>query len=187
MAGRIILVRHGPSAHIHTGAIDRAGLEKWRDAYDAAGIQSTCRPPAELMRIVADADHVIASDLPRAIASAERVAPGREVRVSDLFREIPLDIPRWPTRLPLSGWSTLIFLSWVARIIRGIDHSAADRARAVSAGKLLAEIVADGSTAVVLTHGVFRRHLARQLVRDGWVSMGRQSGYQHWSAWHFAR
>jgi cyclic pyranopterin phosphate synthase len=44
MPARIILVRHGPSSHVHTcGPIDRVGVQRWLDAYDLAGIQAAKR------------------------------------------------------------------------------------------------------------------------------------------------
>lgn len=46
---RLVLVRHGRSAHVHTaGWIDGAGLRAWAGAYDAAGIRDDDRPPAPL-------------------------------------------------------------------------------------------------------------------------------------------
>lgn len=182
--GTLVLIRHGATTHIHHGgAIDRAGLQRWRDGYDSAGLRAGSQPPARLVREAAEATHVIASDLPRAVASAERLAPGRSIQLSPLLREVPLGIPAWPTRLPLSAWALLIHLAWTYRIGRGTDATEHELARAVDAARWLAGIVADGSSAVVVTHGVFRRLLAKQLVEQGWQSLGRRGGYGHWSAW----
>ena len=50
MTRRIVLVRHGPSAHTESpGWIDAAGVYRWREAYDAAGILAQSAPPAELV------------------------------------------------------------------------------------------------------------------------------------------
>jgi|GEM_PF-500670 len=188
MPSRIVLVRHGLSAHVHTaGAIDRVGMETWRTAYDAAGIHEVSRPPAALMQLAAEATHIVASDLRRAVESAERLTPGREIRTSELLREMPLAIPAWPTRLPLGAWGLLITLGWGYRIARGADASEEERARAVAAAEWLAGITADGSTALAVTHGAFRRMLAKQLLASGWTSTGRSGGYRPWSAWSFVR
>ena len=186
MTARIILVRHGPSAHVHTaGAIDRSGFEAWRTAYDSAGIQAVSQPPATLVEMAADATHVVASDLARAVASAERLAPGREIRTSPLLRETPLDIPSWPTRLPLDAWGVLISLGWGYRIVRGSDASVDERARAAAAAEWLAGLTADGATTLAVTHGAFRRLLAKHLLARGWTSAGRLGGYRPWSSWSF--
>ena len=56
---RIVLVRHGPSAHVHVGrAIDRAGMDAWRAAYDAAGILAVSQPPPAVIALAADATHI---------------------------------------------------------------------------------------------------------------------------------
>jgi broad specificity phosphatase PhoE len=167
--------------------IDRAGLEQWRDSYDSAGIQTHSRPPEPLLDIAAQATHIIASDLRRALGSAEKLAPGREIQVSDVFREAPLAIPNWPTRLPLVGWAMVIHVGWMYRIVRGTDANEEERARAAVAAELLAGIATDDSTTLVVTHGVFRRLLAAQLHNRGWAAAGRVGGYRHWSAWSFAR
>jgi broad specificity phosphatase PhoE len=185
---RVVLVRHGPSAHFQTsGSIDRSAVLKWRDAYDAAGIRTISQPPPALIQTAADATHIVASDLPRAIASAQRLAPRREIRVSPLFRETPIPVPHWPTRLPLSIWEMLIHAAWNYRILRGIDVTPTDRAQAAQAAEWLSGLIADGSTALIVTHGVFRRLLAKQLVSLGWRSSARRGGYNHWSSWTFAR
>jgi broad specificity phosphatase PhoE len=185
VGGRVVLVRHGPSAHIHRGALDRDGLQRWRDAYDAAGIVVDCEPPQSVIALAAEATHIIASDLPRAIESARRLAPQREIRVSELMREAPLPIPRWPTRLPLTGWSAAIYVTWSYDRVRGADRTGEHWARAASAANWLAELGGIGDTALVVTHGVFRRLLAEQLVALGWMATERRNGYRHWSTWSF--
>ena len=187
MTARIVLVRHGQSSHGRFGgAIDRAGVEAWRAAYDAAGIHDASHPPPELLQLAVDATHIIASDLRRAVVSAERLAPRRSVQVSGLLREMPLAIPRWPTRLPMAAWEALIHLNWSYQMLRRIDAPPADAARAAAASQWLAEVAHDGSIALVVTHGVFRRLVAKELINLGWISTGRRGGYNHWSAWSFA-
>ena len=74
--------------------MDHAGVERWRDAYDAAGIQSGARPPSALVQMAREATHLVASDMPRALASAEALGSAHVIRVSELFREAPIAIPR---------------------------------------------------------------------------------------------
>src|SRR6185503_16573508 len=114
MASRIILVRHGRSAHVHReGWVNVAGVERWRTQYDAAGIVEDDAPPPSLVADAERADLVVCSDLPRAIASAARLAPNRPIANSPLLRESPLPVPRLaPLRLPLLGWGALINLRW---------------------------------------------------------------------------
>lgn len=188
MAAQIILVRHGASEHVHSDwMIDHGGIQRWRDQYDLAGIQVDSQPPTQLVQVANSATHIIASDLLRAVASAERLAPQRQIETSELLREVPLKLPHWPTRLPLIVWEFLIHVAWSYRIVRGIDSTEQDRARATAAAKWLGEIVTNESTAVVVTHGVFRRVLAQQLLLAGWTGTDRRGGYSNWSYWTFAR
>jgi broad specificity phosphatase PhoE len=183
---RLILVRHGESSHgVRRGLLDAAGVQQWRDAYDLAGITDRSMPPQTLVRRVADATHIVASDLPRAIASAERLAGGRRIHTSPLLREIPLPIPRLPMRAPLAAWGTAMHLAWSYRVVRR-DKSADELARVGAAIEWLTS-VAGSELTVVVTHGVFRSSLARELLRLGWVSEGRKGGFSHWSEWTFAR
>ena len=185
MLARLILVRHGLSTHTHTGAVDRHGIERWRAAYDAAGIQSHPAPAPGLVALAADTTHIIASDLQRAVQSAKMLAPQREIRIEPLMREAPLTIPRWPTPLPLAVWGAVMFAGWSYRRIRGADVTEPDFVRAETAARWLAELVADGTSALVVTHGVFRKLLGLHLTRLGWSDAGRDGGYRHWSAWSF--
>lgn len=65
-------------------------------------------PSAQLLAEARGADAVVASDLPRAVASAERLAFGRDLVTSPLLREIRLEPPRWvPLPLPIRVWDVL--------------------------------------------------------------------------------
>jgi hypothetical protein len=88
--------------------------------------------------------------------------------------------------MPAVAWEALAHLVWGYRVLRGMDTTNADRARAIETANWLAGLVADGSTAVVVTHGVFRRQVSIQLLARGWASTGRIGGYDNWSTWGFA-
>ncbi|HEY0036627.1 MAG TPA: hypothetical protein VGB66_08070, partial [Longimicrobium sp.] len=59
--------------------------------------------------------------------------------------------------------------------------------RAAEAGAWLDTLARDHSPVVVVTHGVFRRLLARGLVARGWKLASGRRRYAHWSAWHLTR
>ena len=189
---RVLLIRHGRSAHVGpTGLLDRAAIEEWRVAYDAAGIADGDEPPAELKTEMARAHAIAASDLPRAMASAAKLAGTREVLISPLVREVPLAIPKAvPLRVPLGAWAVFIHLRWGLDIVRGrgLPVEAHGRARdaAVWCDNILQKFGSEATLAIV-THGVFRGLLARQLVRDGWNAEPGRRSYAHWSVWRFSR
>ena len=185
MTRRVVLVRHGTSAHTESpGWIDATGVHHWRAAYDAAGIRPDSAPPAALVADTAKADCLLTSDLVRALASAERLAPGRVVRVSPLLRETALEIPRWVrARWPLAVWEACIHLHWLIQERRGAIAGPAELKRAEDAVSLLDEVTREMPTVVVITHGAFRRLLALRLVATGWTADRRVGGYRNWSSW----
>lgn len=188
---RIVLIRHGPSAcPSPQGLLDRSAVERWRTAYEAAGITPQEPPPRALTDLVTAADVAVASDVPRGVASASLLWPGRSVEYSALFREIPLRIPELGgVRLPFAVWSFGIHVQWGLDIVRGSDVGAGDGQRVADAAMWCDRACRDhGAHAVVamVTHGVFRRALARRLVRIGW-RLASSRRYHPWSAWTLMR
>lgn len=167
--------------------MSRNDAQQWLDTYDTVGIRPDAEPPASLMDLARNATHIIASDLPRAIESAARLARGREIGVSSLLRESKLPVPQWPARMPFVAWGLAVHTAWILRITRGVDVTESERARAAESIDWLTRLVGDSSVAVVVTHGVFRRMLASELIRRGWSNTGRRGGYRHWSSWSFSR
>jgi len=186
--GRLVLVRHGRVAcPSPAGWIDAAAVESWRAAYDAAGLRDADAPPPSLVRAARAAHHVFSSDLRRAVASAALLAPDRAVATSPLLRETPLPIPALRRRLPFAGWALAIHLHWGRRIAAGHAAAAAELERAATAAAWLGESVGDGQTAIVVTHGAFRRLLGDALATSGWRAASRLRRYHPWSAWVFER
>ena len=161
-------------------------VRDYERGYDRAGIRGDDRPPPDLLAIAARADLLATSDLIRAVESARRLAPGREPVVSPLLREIELDPPRWiPMPLPLALWDALNFARWSLRLAVGADHAFVRRAD--RAADWLIERTADAASVVAVTHGGFRRLVARRLAARGWRADAKRLGYGHWSAWPFTR
>ncbi|HEX9986016.1 MAG TPA: hypothetical protein VGF69_22335 [Thermoanaerobaculia bacterium] len=181
---RIVLVRHGRSAHVHAGWIDYTGFLRWRETYEAAGIDPREVPPPELQQVAATAGLLLASDAPRAIESARLLAPGAEVTVSPLLRELELTPPNLGRmRLPLAGWA----LVFGVRMLRHPLVSPAEKERAQTVATWLATLTEQHGTIVVLTHHSFRSLLAKTLTADAWQATLPRRRSSHWSIWSFAR
>ncbi|MCE9593008.1 MAG: hypothetical protein K8S98_02340 [Planctomycetes bacterium] len=184
---RIALVRHARSSHVHTGWVDAAGFGAWREAYEAAGIREGERAPDGLAELAARADLVLSSDAPRAVASARLLAPGREIVVSPLLRELELEGPRLGgLRLPLTAWAVAVGGRGLLRTLLRRPPSAAESARLDEAEAWLEELGARHVLIVVVTHASFRRVLSNRLVRAAWhLESGR--ALEPWSTWIHAR
>ena len=186
---RLLLIRHGRSScALPPGLVDRAAVERWLTAYDEAGLAADDVPPPALVAEVARAHLVVSSDLPRAVASASLLAPGRESLVSPLFREVPLPIPRsLVKRLPAVVWGALMHLRWLFENVRGRGDTRDALEQARAAARWCADAcdrLDEGDPVVaVATHGVFRRVLARHLLREGWRFVPGRRSYAHWSVW----
>lgn len=181
---RIAMVRHARSAHVHTGWIDATGFQAWRAAYEAAGIAEGERAPADLARLAASAGLVVSSDAPRAIDSARLLAPGREIVVSPLLRELDLEGPDLGgVRLPLAGWALAVGLRTLLLTLRRQHPSASETARVDHAATWLEEISVQHPLTLVVTHASFRRQLARRLAQGGWQAEPGRRSMQPWSSW----
>ena len=176
---RIVLVRHGRSAHLPTGWLTVEGVRRWYEDYDAAGLAAGEAPPAALLALAARAaaaGTMVASDLPRAIASAALLAPGVPALASPLLRELALETPAAPlpalggARLPLTGWALVYGTRWAAAWLAGLARDA----------------TGSGGLVVAVTHASFRGLLATALVRAGWRGPASRS-LRPWSAWDLTR
>lgn len=186
--GRVALVRHARSSHVHAGWIDAAGFRAWRETYEAAGIRDDERVPAPLEQLAARADLVLSSDAPRSIASARLLAPGREIVVSPLFRELDLEGPALGgIRLPLRAWAVAVGGRTLLRTLRRQYPSAAEAARIDDAAAWLEELAAQHPLIVAVTHAMFRRRLSTRLLQAGWQAEPGRRSLRPWSAWLFRR
>jgi broad specificity phosphatase PhoE len=173
---RIVLIRHGRSGHRTQGLHNLAAYRKWREAYEAAGIDPTDSAPRELLATAQDAAIVVSSDARRAIESARVLAPNREIITSPLLRELSLEPPnlRW-IRLPLLGWAVAIGMRGRARTE---EHE-----RVRMAAQWLVEMSVDDRPVIVVTHATLRSLLAKELVSRGWLPMTSRRSWKSWSAW----
>jgi broad specificity phosphatase PhoE len=186
MAVRIHLIRHGRSAHVHSGWIDSQGFRAWREAYELAGIVENESPPQPLVQLAAGAGVVVSSDTPRARQSASLLAPGREVASSPLLCELDLlGPPLGPLHLPLPLWALAVGLRCSMLRVLGKYPSEAERSRVLAAAEWLAELARLHGSVIAVTHASFRRQLAHRLLAQGWEREGNEKSLRHWSAWSF--
>lgn len=179
----LILVRHGRSAHVQTGLLDREGFLRWRAAYEAAGIDDREPPPAELQVLAAGSAVLVASTAPRAIHSAELLDPAREPVASPLLRELDLHPPNiHGIRMPMFVWA----LAYGVAMLFRPHVSAAELQRARDAASWLIDLSEKQKTVLAVTHHSFRSVLAKELVARGWSCETKRRSH-HWSAWILRR
>jgi broad specificity phosphatase PhoE len=185
---RLVLVRHARSSHEHARWVDAHGFRAWRAAYEAAGIGEHEQPPAELGRLASTAGLVLASDAPRALATARLLVSVSDVRVSPLLRELELDGPGLGRlRLPLRAWALGVGARILGQMMLRRYPSPAEAARIANAAAMLDEHADRHHLVVVVTHGMFRRRLASELERIGWRREAGKRTMEPWSAWMLSR
>ncbi len=170
-------------------------MRAWAVAYDAAEILLHHPPPSALVEATKGADRVVCSDLPRAIASAAVLAPGRPVDADPRLRESPLEVPDHPLprlygiRLPLRLWGLVFGVRWFWAWLRGGQAPGIDAAvlaRAEDAADWLAGLAGNQARIVAVTHGFFRRLVGQALERRGWTGPRRRP-FSNWSEWTYRR
>lgn len=187
---RILLVRHGRVQAPRAGWLDAAGVRRWLDDYAAADLAPGDLPPAGVRGLAACAGIVVASDLPRARASAERLATGGCVTLSPLLRETPVHIPAFgAVRLPLAAWALAIGArAAVGAAVGAPRHPLledAGRAQGAGAATWLAALTEPHGVVLAVTHVNVRARIATALGALGWRRLPGGRRFAHWSAWTF--
>lgn len=179
---RIALVRHGRSAHEGSGWIDVEGFRAWHRAYGAAGIREDEAAPITVVALAARADLLVASDTPRALASARLLAGDREVVASPELRELELQPPDLGRlRLPFRSWALAVGARNTILTLRGRFPSQADAERARRAAAWLDELATPHDLVLAVTHGGFRPYLGTALRRIGWRAEPGRLSVASWS------
>ena len=154
------VMRHGrPDVPRNPVFMDRQQFNRFLDAYDDAGLSEAER--TRLSHVYSGypvPDTIIASDLPRALATARLFARGREVIVSPLLREIPVRLPeptttflrgRWPSEV----WWTYLRFHWFRN--QAPEGRILSTRRATEAIQLINEHRQPGTRIAVVSHAAF--------------------------------
>ncbi|CAB1129691.1 Broad specificity phosphatase PhoE [Candidatus Hydrogenisulfobacillus filiaventi] len=177
--GILWVIRHGrPAVEPPPALVDREGFNRYLRRYDVAGLS-----PAEEERLrrrfrALQADLAVASDLPRAVATARALPPDIPFVVDEAFREIAVGLPdpadvtgvaercflqgRWPAEV---WWS---YIRWAWFRDRGAESRAVSDARAQAAiRRLLTTYQAPRRQLVVIGHAGFLSLLVWTLRHQG--------------------
>ncbi|MEI2266073.1 histidine phosphatase family protein [Erwinia sp. CGal63] len=173
----IILMRHGKPDHAQHGRLPALAMAAWCEAYDMSLVAEM--PPERCREVAATADYIVASPLPRALSSLEKL--GLEaVSVDPLFSEVSLPVMRlgYP-HLPPGFWLLLLRLLWLGGYAGTVEsyQQAEQRAR-LAAAKLIA--LSEQGNVLLAGHGIMNKLIARQLRKQGWLAEKHASS-RYWS------
>lgn len=181
--GAITLARHGRPHADRTVRLPADGYREWWAHYDTVGLHpEDVTPPRDVVEAALSADVLLASGLPRSVATAHAVAPGRRIVIEPLFVEAPLPPPPLPRFLQFKPptWGVLSRIVWWLGYSAGEESRAAAAERAERAADLLVETARGGDHVMVFAHGWFNRMLRPALHRRGYECV-QDGGDSYWS------
>lgn len=187
--GTIVLARHGEPDVSRKVSLSATEYRAFWARYEGLSLLPGQTPPADLT-VRAGAAHVLfSSTLPRAIESAQALAPGRDFAREPVLIEAPLPPPRFPgfVRLSPKVWGFISrFWWWFFNHHEGQENRDQALARAERAADLVEGPALAGQDVVVLAHGFFNYMIGRALRRRGWRLVESQ-GWKYWSVRRFER
>ncbi|MCX8959432.1 histidine phosphatase family protein [Erwinia psidii] len=173
----IILMRHGKPENLSDCWLPVQAMKQWSEAYDLSQVGGT--PPERSRYIAATADYIVASPLPRACSSLEKL--GVKATCTDaVFREVSLPLMQlsYPP-LPPSFWLSLLRILWFFGYAGSVESYQQAKCRAIQAAARLIALSSHGNVLLV-GHGIMNKMIARQLRKEGWLAEKHASS-RYWS------
>lgn len=175
MMMEIVLVRHGkPQAAVkgeQMKGLSAGGYGKWIRQYNKSLVHLNSRPKIDLASKY-QGYYMIASDLPRAIQSAEIAMKNSASELWPLLRE--MDIPRYklPLKMKAYHWLVLTRVLWMFGLKRymsdSVESFTAAKHRAYQVANRLAELAISKQQVIAFGHGYTNRYIRKTLIAQGW-------------------
>ncbi|MEO1392819.1 MAG: histidine phosphatase family protein [Cyanobacteria bacterium J06634_5] len=191
----ISLIRHGPPAVSLRQRVRGHQFRSFVERYDAAKIARHARPSRLAQEVMAQADFVLASNLPRAVHTAELLGVPVPSMIDARFREIdfPVDFPRH-LKFSALTWSAIAIALWRLGYSARSEPFIQTKQRACSAADVLEarcdelmQLPKKETGAVVLVaHGGINRLIAKELRTRGWRGP-RLPRSRHWGCTTYCR
>lgn len=178
---RIILLRHGKPDIPVARPIKVSDFPLWIDAYNAARISVLHPPSNELKTLAASCRAVVASDLPRALSSAELLGVANVNYAEPLFREMGMPYANFPApKLSPNLWALWFRCWWFMGCSPNSESFVAAKSRAVDAALRLMELAKHHESVLFVGHGLLNRYVAQCLRANAWRGP-ENPGKHYWS------
>lgn len=179
----------GAPALSRRGWVSRDGYTDWWAEYGRVGLAPDETPPPLLKALASKVVQFVASPIPRAKATAELLAEGREIHVDEVYEEAPLPAPLVIPflRLPPPIWGFASRISWWLGYSAGGETRYQAEIRAREAADRLIELAANKNGDVLLCgHGWFNFMAAKELRKRGWTTVESSGVSGYWTLRSFA-
>jgi broad specificity phosphatase PhoE len=186
----ITLMRHGRPLLEAFDWCAPAHMPQWIRAYDLALVEQDGIPSSSIA-LARDAQHLVCSDLPRALSSlqalkaalpAEAIVTVMDAVIGDrLYREAQLPALAWHfPRLPAQAWAAVLRALWILGYAGDIESLQAARSRSRGAAQQLIALAGTGNV-LLIGHGFMNRLIENELTMLGW-RLSRRKRHGYWMA-----
>ena len=171
----IVLVRHGkPTAAIigeNSAKLSAAEYGLWVRHYNSASVDESSRPETRSLSLFNN-HYVIASDLKRAVQSAQIYLNKMPEQQWPILREMHIPRYKMPFRFKTYSWLFLTRILWMLGISKGISTRVESfktaKLRAKQAASDLHDLAEEQQKVIAFGHGLSNRYIREELIKLGW-------------------
>ncbi len=182
---QIFIFRHGRPAINKKGWKNRKEVVKYTEMYDSVGINDPEQNPVLLRE--ADINVVYASNLPRAINTAEKVFNNSmPIESHAFFNEFEREIIRFPNiKLPTQFWTVTTRVVWVLGFNKkGIESFSQAKDRSKRAAYFLNDKAENDGNVMLFSHGFLNKYINKYLKKQGYKAVNLE-GHKYLGAYYF--
>ncbi len=180
----IVLVRHGkPTAAIigESGVkLSAAGYGRWVRSYNQADVDKSSRPEKNSAQLFPE-HYVVASDLKRAVQSAQLYMDKLPAQQWPILREMHIPRYKLPCQLKAYSWLLLTRILWMLGLSKGIstrvESFKAAKQRAKQAAQQLQNLAEEQHNVIAFGHGFSNRYIRKELIKLGWKLRGKSNDF----------
>ncbi|TYK66567.1 histidine phosphatase family protein [Colwellia echini] len=171
----IVLIRHGKPESAINPVLNAADYTQWIKRYNASMVAENSRPKS--INAQYKSFYCVASDLNRAVHSAQIYLDKSPSITDKLYRE--MEIPRYklPFKLKAWNWVYLSRILWLFGVKGPFESFKEARFRADKATDQLILLAEKHGNIVLFAHGVLNRFIRQSLAKKGWIVTAKDDGF----------
>ncbi len=182
---KIVILRHGKPTLDLEKMKSRQGspaeMGRLFRNYETVELDPDDHPLRTSLDLVADSAVSISSNLPRAVASIQRLGLEHINTTDPLFRESAMPYLNWRRpRLSFYTWAIIFRLAWLCGFSRNGESLRAAKQRTGQCADRLETLAKTHGQVCHVGHGIMNRLLIKEMRRRGWM-VPEHNGEHYWS------